>query len=589
MEKLMKRLSLVSIASALVIALCAAPSIAQITEIIDSTGAGGLDTLDGPFGFATDLSGNVFIAGESNNAFRITPGGVITQIMDETGDGAGHPFISAGGAAADSAGNVFVAGWASQNVFKISPVGVITQIIDSTGAGGLDTLDSPYAVATDNSGNVFVTGFFSHNAFKITAGGVITEIIDETGDGGGNGLQYPRGVATDTSGNVFVTASGTTNAFKITPDGVVTQIIGPDGDGEGNTLLWNRLVETDIFGNVFVTGRGSHNAFKITPDGTITQIIDSTGNGDHGLNHSAGVATDYLGNVFVSGRGTDNVFKITPAGVVTEIIHPGMAGEGKSFHGPLMIGTDVFGNVYALGYHSDNVFKIPIAPPITVDIKVFLEGAYLPSDDSMSTAINAILPLSQPYDSTLFDGTQLDYDGLESVVTMPPDIVDWVLVQLRTGDPASPPMDSVATRAALLKSDGTIVDLDGSSPLSFSDLPDDNYHIAIFHRNHLGIITPAMVALSSASAQYDFTTASTKAFGSSPMKEVETGVWSMFAGDGSVDGQITANDFNLWLADTKAVATGYIQTDFNLDGLCTATDFNLWLVNTKSVAVSRVP
>jgi hypothetical protein len=36
-----------------------------------------------------DGSGNVYVAGAvSDNAFKITPGGVITQIIDTSGDGA---------------------------------------------------------------------------------------------------------------------------------------------------------------------------------------------------------------------------------------------------------------------------------------------------------------------------------------------------------------------------------------------------------------------------------------------------------------------------------------------------------------------
>ncbi len=401
---------------------------------------------------------------------------------------------------------------------------------------------TPRGVATDLSGNVFVSGSGTSNAFKITPGGVITEIIDFSGDGAGN-LITPWGIATDASGNVFVAGQNSSNVFKITPGGAITEIIDAGGDGAANTLSDPSGVATDASGNVFVTGLGSHNAFKITPGGLITEIVDLTGigGGVDTLNAADGVATDASGNVFVGGAG------------------------------------------------SNNVFKIGVPPPIIVDVKVFLEGAYRPSGDTMSTAINPILPLSQPYDSTLFDGTQLDYDGLESVVTMPTSIVDWVLVQLRTGNPASPPMDSVATRAALLKSDGTIVDLDGISAVGFPDQPDGNYYLVVFHRNHLGIITLSTIALSSSSAQYNFTTASLMAFGSNPMKEVEPGVWGMYAAEADVNGLNNVNDFNLWLVDTKAVATGYIQTDFDLEGQSTASDFNLWLVNTKLVAVSKVP
>ena len=138
-------------------------------EIIDSTG-GGVATLDNPVSVATDSSGNVFVGGQNSN-----------------------------------------------NVFKITPGGVITEIIDSTG-GGVATLNAPISIATDSSGNVFVAGIVTDNVFKITPGGVITEIIDVTGDGGGNALDGAWGVATDSSGNVFVSGSISNNAFKIVKD-----------------------------------------------------------------------------------------------------------------------------------------------------------------------------------------------------------------------------------------------------------------------------------------------------------------------------------------------------------------------------------
>ena len=73
------------------------------------------------------------------------------------------------------------------------------------------------------------------------------------------------------------------------------------------------------------------------------------------------------------------------------------------------------------------------------------------------------------------------------------------------------------------------------------------------------------------------------------MKEVVSGVWAMVAGDGSVDGQVTVNDFNLWLVATRAVETGYFQEDFILDGQATASDFNVFLANTKAVFSTQVP
>jgi hypothetical protein len=68
-----------------------------------------------------DGAGNVYVAelGIGSEAFKITPGGVVTRIIDATGDGAGNPLNGIRGIAVDGVGNVYVVGGNSQNVFKI--------------------------------------------------------------------------------------------------------------------------------------------------------------------------------------------------------------------------------------------------------------------------------------------------------------------------------------------------------------------------------------------------------------------------------------------------------------------------------------
>jgi hypothetical protein len=75
----------------------------------------------------------------------------------------------------DGAGNVYLVGGASNNAFKITPAGVITRIIDSTGDGAGNVLSFPLDVAVDTAGNVYVGGNTSHNVFKIAP--------DKDGDG----------------------------------------------------------------------------------------------------------------------------------------------------------------------------------------------------------------------------------------------------------------------------------------------------------------------------------------------------------------------------------------------------------------------
>ena len=76
------------------------------------------------------------------------------------------------------------------------------------------------------------------------------------------------------------------------------------------------------------------------------------------------------------------------------------------------------------------------------------------------------------------------------------------------------------TRAAFIKSDGTIVDTDGTSPVQFTGLSDGDYYVVIRHRNHLAIMSASAIPLSSSSALYDFTTSQSQAYttGTDPMK-----------------------------------------------------------------------
>ena len=355
-----------------------------ITEIIDMTGDGAGNGLDGPIGIAVDAAGNAYVTGGgnflspgSNNAFKITPAGVITEIIDATGDGAGNILDGPFGIAVDAAGIVYVTGAFSDNAFKITPAGVITQIIDTTGDGSGNRLDGPVAIAVDAAGNAYMTGFSSDNAFKITPDGVITEIIDRFGDGAGNHLDSPVGIAVDAVGNAYVAGNSSDNAFKITPTGVITEIIDATGDGEGNGLDRPGAIAVDAVGNAYVVGGfNSNNAFKITPAGVITEIIDATGDGaGNGVSQPLGIAVDAAGNAYVTGFSSNNAFKITPAGVITQIIDMTGDGSGNGLNGPVGIALDGADNVYVTGADSHNAFMITPAGVITQIIDATGDGA----------------------------------------------------------------------------------------------------------------------------------------------------------------------------------------------------------------------
>ncbi len=229
---------------------------------------------------------------------------------------------------------------------------------------------------------------------------------------------------------------------------------------------------------------------------------------------------------------------------------------------------------------------------VDLDVMVYLEGPYIPaSGGTMSTDLNTpgYIPLSQPYNPTLpyYDivnpaDLKWLYSGSESVASIPAGVVDWVLVQLREADvPANATSSTILdTQAAFLKNDGTVVGLDGVSPLYFDVSFTENIFAVVYHRNHLAIISNYPLAESGGLYTYDFSTSVDQVYGgANGHKMLETDVWGMVAGDGNGNGLIQNTDETaVWKTDLGN--SGYMGGDFNLNGLTQNTDeTNYWKVN----------
>ena len=220
------------------------------------------------------------------------------------------------------------------------------------------------------------------------------------------------------------------------------------------------------------------------------------------------------------------------------------------------------------------------------NLKVFLQGSYAGSQ-TMTTSLNSagMIPVHHPYNDTL---DIWNYRGSERIYNLPSDVVDWVLVELRTGTAAS---TTVGKRAALLKSNGSIVDLDGLSQVKFNAVVPGNYYVVVRHRNHLPIMSANTVTLGfTSSSLCDFSTAQTQAYGTEPMADLGSNVFGMCAGDASQDGSINATDLNAYWIPQNGVMYDY-QTktaDFNLDATVNATDLNLYWTPSNGKA-TQVP
>jgi hypothetical protein len=242
--------------------------------------------------------------------------------------------------------------------------------------------------------------------------------------------------------------------------------------------------------------------------------------------------------------------------------------------------TDIVGNLRT--NWSMSALEFDGTPPsgINVKSKIFLQGPF--TSNSMSTTLtqSSLLPNSQPYNTPPWN-----YNGSESFVSDPNStMVDWVLVELRN---PSNPSQLVARRAAILKNNGLLLNTSGSEGVVFNNVDPGSYYIAIYHRNHLAIMSASPVALSLNSTLYDFTTTMNKAFGQNPMVELSPGKFGMYASDGNADGIVNTSDRDdVWLIQNGSM--GYLGGDFNMNSGVTVHDVNqLW--NLNNGVVTQVP
>lgn len=221
-------------------------------------------------------------------------------------------------------------------------------------------------------------------------------------------------------------------------------------------------------------------------------------------------------------------------------------------------------------------------------MRAALDGA-LPSGTIMTDGLRAagLLPLAEPYSALGFA-----YTGSPSGASTSPAllavsgndaIVDWVVVEVRN---TTAPYAVVYSQPALLQRDGDVVDLDGADYIA-TPLAAGNYHLAMRHRNHLGVMTGSARTLSSdpsaVSSLVDFSAGWTTTYGTNARKQVGA-VWCLWTGDVTRNGIAAytgaGNDRDPILvaiggSTPTATLTGqYRLEDVNLDGVVKYTGLN---------------
>jgi hypothetical protein len=155
----------------------------------------------------------------------------------------------------------------------------------------------------------------------------------------------------------------------------------------------------------------------------------------------------------------------------------------------------------ASGCTASSTIEVEVLNGVLVEAKVALSGnlqlsglmsdqlrflGYLPNSDPYRNA-----PYAVAFTHVLNPIPEVVDPGVLNSTTNP--VVDWVFVELRN---KSNRANVLATRSALLRADGAIVDMDGTSPVLFSNTSPDSFFVAVRHRNHLGISALAKQGLS---------------------------------------------------------------------------------------------
>ena len=241
---------------------------------------------------------------------------------------------------------------------------------------------------------------------------------------------------------------------------------------------------------------------------------------------------------------------------------------------------------------------------ISVDAAVYLEGplyqngqylsemrtqlndfGYLPGQRPR-TLLGIASHSGQPYNRTpwLYDGTEGDdIDELNSVINNSiyrEDVVDWVLVSLRTTTSYT---STVCTKAAWVLQDGTIELTDF---FDCCDQDTDEFYLVVEHRNHLAVMTPTPIRVDDGGMiSYDFrSNDSYSALLGSTQKEIFPGMFAMFAANSEQElsfessRDINANDNGFW-ARANGRHSGYFNSDFDMNGDVNVHDRALWGLN----------
>jgi hypothetical protein len=230
-------------------------------------------------------------------------------------------------------------------------------------------------------------------------------------------------------------------------------------------------------------------------------------------------------------------------------------------------------------YNTDNStaivnVTIKLCPAgVQLGMKVALQGAMPAMGSTMRNDLQTysgtgLLPMTDVYGSGAF------YADINNVLGIGGTVVDWIKVEIRS---ASTPATVLQSKSLLLKTNGSVVDVNGLVPVFASQ--SQPVKIVVKHRNHIAIMSKTLALFNSGTINYDFTTSLEEASndGSAPNQMVlVNGLWCMISGDVNQNLAVSSQDVNQTRnAYNEGLFDVYSNRDLNMNGVVQNTDMNV--------------
>jgi hypothetical protein len=364
---------------------------------------------------------------------------------------------------------------------------------------------------------------------------------------------------TDPTGAAAATGYIETNSTGVVKRGVPadgsTDVVFPVGDTAYNPLILqnSNTATADTFGVRVMDAEPANASTDHMVDRSWVVTENTAGGSD------LSVTAQWLASEELTGfdRTSSSIGLTTDNGATYTWGSTGAASgsDPYTFSGSDFTGTGTFavGDYYFSG--------------LTLDLKVYLAGAYNATNHDMDNGINALIPTTDPY-------------GLGTTVSaVPANAVDWVEVQLRN---SADNTDTIARYAKFVDTTGQVINEDGSY-MAMTGVSKTSYYVSVHHRNHLPVMSTSTVDFTAASPAFSFTTGLAQAWAdagvtsNNAMKEVETGIWGLWEGDVNNNLSLVYNGSSSDRVEilnlvggvnqmSTVVSSTYSSKDVNLDG-----------------------